>query len=295
MNAVMNTKNERVSVQLNTLISLEQPASTLTLQQSTLLKQSGGFVSRFKGLGMEFDETRLYQAGDDIRCIDWHVTARTAKTYTKKFREERERPIFISVDQRRAMFFATRGVFKSVQAAKIAALLAWKAQLQGDQLGGQLLTDAYCQELKPQNGKQGVLRFFNILVKPPPVNKNFSLNDAIARLMQHARPSSLVYIISDFRGLNGNTENHLAKLSRHCEVVLIQVYDQLECQLPTQGCYRFTDGQDDIIIDTANKKQTTQYQQRYRKHLNCLTQIAKKSRISMIQCSTAENPIEVLR
>ncbi|HIF54117.1 MAG: DUF58 domain-containing protein [Methylococcales bacterium] len=297
MKAVNNTTNELISVNLNTLLHMAKSAAMLKLHPSTIRsKQSGGFVSAFKGRGMEFDEARLYQPGDDIRCIDWRVTARTGKTHTKIFREERERPVFISVDHRPAMFFATRGVFKSVQAAKIAALLAWKAQLQGDRLGGQLLTDSSCQELKPQNGRHGVLRFFNALVKPqPPANKQFTLNDAIARLVQHARPGSLVYIISDFRGFDEHTENHLAKLSRHCDVVLIQIHDPLESQLPGKGRYRFTDGHSDTVIDTVDKTQTQHYQQRYLDRLNSLLEFVNKTGISIIQCSTTEDPFEVLR
>ncbi len=297
MKAVTNTESELISVKLNTLIGLAKPAAILNLHQSTIRsKQSGGFVSRFKGRGMEFDESRLYQAGDDIRSIDWKVTARTGKTHTKIFREERERPIFISVDHRPSMFFATRGVFKSVQAAKIAALLAWKAQLQGDRLGGQLLTESYCQELKPQNGKHAVLRFFNALVKHnKKSDKQYTLNDAIARLVQHARPGSLVYIISDFRGFNDKTENHLAKLSRHCEVVLIQIYDPLESQLPKKGRYRFTNGQSDTVIDSADSARIQQYQQRYLDRLNRLLHIVKKNGIGIMHCSTAQDPIEVLR
>lgn len=292
-----NTESELVSVNLNTLIGLAKSASTIKLQQSNIRsKQHGGFVSRFKGRGMEFDQSRLYQAGDDIRCIDWRVTARTGKTHSKIFREERERPVFISVDNRPSMFFATRGVFKSVQAAKIAALLAWKAQLQGDRLGGQLLTEFSCQEIKPQNGKHAVLRFFNTLVKKSKLTaKQFTLDQAIARLVQHARPGSLVYIISDFRGLNQATENHLAKLSSHCEVVLIQVYDPIESQLPKKGRYRFIDKNSDIVIDTADTHCVDKYQKRYQQRLEYLLKVVKKCGIGIIHCGTDDDPIEVLR
>ena len=196
-----DTHNNLVSVQLKTLVDLAKPASLLNLHHSPKRsKQSGAYVSRFKGRGMEFDEARLYQPGDDIRSIDWRVTARTGKTHTKVFREERERPVFISVDNRPSMHFATRGVFKSVQAAKIAALLAWTAQQKGDRIGGQIFSNTHCQEIKPQNGKHGVLRFFNALTKQSSTTAlEMSLDHALARLVQHARPGSLVYVISDFR------------------------------------------------------------------------------------------------
>ncbi|MGZ5026261.1 MAG: DUF58 domain-containing protein, partial [Methylobacter sp.] len=220
---------ELVSVSLKTLIDLAGPAAGLNLKHSAIRAgQSGGYLSRFKGRGMEFEEARTYQPGDDIRSIDWRVTARTGETHTKVFREERERPVFISVDDRPAMHFATRGVFKSVLAAKLAGLLAWAAQHHGDRIGGQLFTDIVCRELKPQNGKHAVLRFLNAIVNRgglvTEAAPTITLEQVLARLMQHARPGSLVYIISDFRGINDQVETYLAKLSRHCEVVLIFVY-----------------------------------------------------------------------
>ncbi len=291
------TGNERVSINLTALVNLAKPAARLNLQRSTIRsKQSGSYVSRFKGRGMEFDEARLYQPGDDIRSIDWRVTARTGKTHTKVFREERERPVFISVDNRSTMQFATRGVFKSVQAAKIAALLAWTAQHQGDRMGGQLFTESHCQELKPQNGKHGVLRFFNALVKPRQLTEQeMTLEHVFSRLLQHTRPGSLVYIISDFRGLNQKAENHLAKLARHCEVNLIHIYDPLESHLPAKGRYRFTDDLRDAVVDTGDKKCNLSYQQHYQQRLDHLKQTAKKTGLAFLQCSTAEDPLEVLR
>ena len=124
--------SERVFISLKTLINLAKPAASFNLKRHSIRAQtSGGYLSHFKSRGMEFQEVRAYQAGDDIRNIDWHVTARTGKVQTKVFREERERPVFISVDNRLTMHFATRGVFKSVLAAKLAGLLAWAAQHQG--------------------------------------------------------------------------------------------------------------------------------------------------------------------
>jgi len=289
--------NELVSVSLKALIDLAKPASSLNLQHSQKRsRQSGGYVSRFKGRGMEFDEARLYQPGDDIRTIDWRVTARTGKTHTKVFREERERPVFISVDNRLTMHFATRGVFKSVLAAKLAGLLAWAAEYQGDRIGGQLFSEHECHELKPQNGRHAVLRFLNALVKPHnPLNKAFTLDQVLARLTQHARPGSLVYIISDFRVINDQAETHIAKLSQHCEVVLIFIYDPLESNLPTKGRYRFTDDERDVVFDSSDQQRLLSYQQRFTQRLQRLELLAKKRGLAFIQCSTVEDPVDCLR
>ena len=292
-----NSANESVSVSLKTLIDLAKPAAGLNLHHAQFRSsQSGNYVSRFKGRGMEFDEARLYQPGDDIRTIDWRVTARTGKTHTKVFREERERPVFISVDNRLAMHFATRGVFKSVLAAKLGGLLAWAAESHGDRIGGQLFSEHECRELKPQNGRHAVLRFLNALVKPQDTaGKEFTLDQVLARLNQHARPGSLVYIISDFRGINDQAETHIAKLSEHCEVVLIFIYDPLESSLPSKGRYRFTDDERDVVIDTGDQQRLLTYHQRFAQRLQRLELLAKKRGLVFIQCSTVENPIECLR
>jgi len=288
---------ERITVSLKNLIDLAKPAATLSLHHKLFrARQSGSYVSRFKGRGMEFDETRLYQAGDDIRSIDWRVTARTGKPHTKLFREERERPVFISVDQRSTMQFATRGVFKSVLAAKLAGLLAWAAQHHSDRIGGQLFSDLDCSELKPQNGKQAVLQFLNTLVKPAGKGLNpVTLEHVLARLAQHARPGSLVYIISDFRGFNDKAETHLAKLSQHCDVVLIFVYDPLESSLPVKGRYRFTNNERDVVIDSSDEQRVLMYQQRFAARQRRLEQLAKKKGLVFIQCSTAADPVQCLR
>lgn len=290
--------NELIEVNLKTLIGLSIPAAGLALRHQTIRSgNSGGYVSRFKGRGMEFDEARLYQPGDDTRTIDWRVTARTGKAHTKIFREERERPIFISVDNRSAMHFATRGVFKSVLAAKLAGLLAWTSEYHGDRIGGQIFSDKVCRELKPQNGRHGVLRFLNALVKQEAdlPGSAFALDHALARLIQHARPGSLVYIISDFRGINDEAETHLAKLSQHCDVVLIFIYDALERNLPEKGRYRFTDEARDVVIDTGDQQRLSAYRQRFIQRLQRLEKIATKMNVALMQCSTTDDPVLRLR
>jgi uncharacterized protein (DUF58 family) len=291
--------SERVFISLKTLIDLAKPAAGLNLKRRSIhAQQSGGYLSPIKGRGMEFEESRIYQAGDDIRSIDWRVTARTGKTHTKVFREERERPVFISVDNRPAMHFATRGVFKSVLAAKLAGLLAWAAQHQGDRIGGQLFSELACCELKPQNGRHAVLRFLNMLVREDDVNKattSMTFEHVLARLTQHAHPGSLVYIISDFRGINDAAELHLAKLAQHCQVVLIFVYDALESHLPTKGRYRFTDGTQDVVIDTSDTQRVETYHQHFEQRLQRLQQLAKKRGLTFIQCSTIDDPMQCLR
>jgi uncharacterized protein (DUF58 family) len=245
---------------------------------------------------MEFDEARLYQPGDDIRAIDWRVTARRGKTHTKIYREERERPVLISVDCRPSMDFASRGCFKSVQAAKMAALLAWRAEQHGDRIGGQVFSEQGFQELKPQAGKQAVLHFLNALVSPRYAKQEpLTLEQVVSRLAKHAGHGSLIYLISDFRGLSAKAEMQLSKLARHSEVVLIHIYDPLESQLPNRGRYRFTDGLRDITVDTADKRQVNDYQQQFQQRQALLQKLSRKWQLKLIECQTTDNLLEVIR
>ena len=305
--ATNQLRNELVSVSLKTLIDLAKQATRINLHHAqNRSQQSGGYVSPFKGRGMEFDETRLYQPGDDIRSIDWRVTARTGKTHTKVFREERERPVFISVDDRLTMQFATRGVFKSVLAAKLAGLLAWAAEYHGDRIGGQIFSELECRELKPQNGRHAVLRFLSAIVGKTNLTSSvnelgttalpkITLEQVLARLAQHARPGSLVYVISDFRGINEQTETYLAKLAQHCEVVLIFIYDPLESSLPTKGRYRFTNNERDVVIDTSDEQRLKNFQQLFTLRLHRIESLAKKRGLTFIKCSTSEDPLQCLK
>ena len=296
MTTKAHAANDRLAISLTTLLGLAQPATSLQRQRRQInAQQSGQYLSPQKGRGMTFDETRLYQAGDDVRRIDWRVTARTDKPHSKVFKEERETPLFIAVDYRATMQFATRGVFKSVQAAKLAGLLAWSALQQGDRVGGQIFSDEGCQELKPQTGKPALLRFFNALVNPQLIASTSGLEHSLTRLRHHARPGSQVFILSDFRGLSTNAEQHLAQLSRHCDVVLIQIFDPLEAQLPSKGRYRFTDSLRDLLIDSADKQRLADYQKRFQQRQEHLKQLCRKLRISWLSCSTAEEVDGVLR
>ena len=266
-----NTNDDSpVKVSLPGLLRLAQAGEHLALHHSRIrAAQSGGKLSPFRGRGMEFDESRPYQPGDDIRSLDWKVTARTGKTYTKLFREERERPVLLWLDLRQNMFFATRGVFKAVLAAKAAAVLGWNAASHRDRLGGLIFSEAQHQEIKPSGGKSGALRFLQTLTdhsawetssKPGENiqhNPEDSLLQACTRLHNVARPGSLVFLLSDFRGLTERHPAYLSQIAKHNDVILIYVHDPLELQLPPAGVYRVSDGQRELQIDTSSSHSAT--------------------------------------
>jgi uncharacterized protein (DUF58 family) len=268
---VVNDNNEGVIyIGQSSLIGLQSDAALLKSKPAQIRSgMNGQYLSRFKGRGMEFDESRPYQPGDDIRNMDWRVTARTSKAHSKVFREERERPVLLWVDFRASMFFATRVCFKSVLAAKLAALLAWKATQQGDRLGALLFNETRHLELRPGRGKKAVLRLIKHIAdftRKHSVAEGASLQNerhALNRLAQVTRPGSLIYLISDFRNLPSQLESTLSRLALHNEVVLLHVHDPLENSLPSSGSYRVTDGEDEAVINASDDKVKQVYQRRF--------------------------------
>lgn len=158
-------KTNGIALSIEELLQYQSKASLINLSanRNQSSKMSGNYLARSKGRGMEFDEVRHYQTGDDIRTIDWRVTARTGKTHTKLFREEIERPVLIATDLSSNMHFGSKLLFKSVQAAHVAALVAWHAKGRGDRLGGIVFNEHRHLECKPRSRKQGVLHYLHNL------------------------------------------------------------------------------------------------------------------------------------
>jgi len=263
---------------------------------------AGGHLSAFRGRGMEYHESRPYQPGDDIRSIDWRVTARSGQTHTKVYREERERPVLLWLDLSRSMFFGTRVCFKSVLASKLAALLAWSSVLHGDRVGYLVFSEQQHIEFRPTRGKRAVLQFIQQLAAHPAwemedsgVGEQQPGLHALMRLRQVTRPGSLLVLLSDFRFLNGDCRGQLAELARHNDVVMIHTYDPLEQVLPPPGRYRITDGASSVAIDTANPEVRAQYQQRYAEQQQELKQLCNDLGLFQLDIATDGDMIAELR
>ncbi|MEW6273167.1 MAG: DUF58 domain-containing protein, partial [Thermodesulfobacteriota bacterium] len=215
-------------------------------------QHAGAHASAFRGRGMEFDETRAYQPGDDVRAIDWRVTARTGRVHTKLFHEERERPVLLLVDQRPHMRFGTRDAFKSVVAARSAAAIAWSARDGGDRVGALLLSDAPLRDsiIAPQRSRARLLHLLRKLSdatsRTPAVagsEQPPSLADALSSLARSSRPGTLLHLISDFADLDEAACRELARLARGRAVACVMVYDALEAALPSASGLRVSDGE----------------------------------------------------
>ncbi len=295
--------NPATRVSHDELIALHQQARKLNpgRKQAALAQLSGNHASRFRGRGMDYQESRFYQPGDDIRSMDWRVTARTGRPHTKLYQEERERPVVVCVDLNPGMFFASHGALKSVVAAHAAALIGWATVIHGDRIGA-LLFNGDHHELPPRGGKHGVLRLIRQLVaqsdplenlKQPPHPQG--LNGALARLRRVSRPGSLIFLLSDFYGIDDETGNHLMRLRQHNDVVAIQLVDALELGPPPPARYGISDGQHTGMLDTRSVTAQKTYHDFFSLHHQTVRDLMHSRAIPLLQLSTGDDVASILR
>ncbi|WP_019605134.1 DUF58 domain-containing protein [Teredinibacter turnerae] len=257
-----NGQSAGAYVSVDDLLQLRYLSRDLTLENRKKSSAAGDGDSRthFRGRGMEFAEVRPYQPGDDIRNIDWRVTARTTETFTKLFQEERERPVFIVVDQRSPMFFGSVNVFKSVYAAQIAGVIAWVAMQSNDRIGALLFADDQQKDLRARRGKHAVLALLNQLqdfnhrlTSPQPRAATTQSHEIFTDIRRVAKPGSAVFVISDCHDFDASCEKPLAQLARHTDVTLFQVFDPLEAALPTASQLAVSNGEDRLGITPSSQ------------------------------------------
>ena len=205
--------------------------------------------------------------GDDVRTIDWRVTARTQTPHTKLFQEEKERPVLILADQCAGMFFGSRVRFKSVAAAEAAALVAWLHLREGDRVGGIVFSDTGHREVRPRRSKHSVLRFVHELHDfNQALNRECThggsqpLTEALSNVRRVARHGCAVYLITDFRNLDDQGLLHLRQIARHNDIVGIQVFDPMERELPAPSTYTISDGNQRVRIDAARAANRNRYE-----------------------------------
>lgn len=292
---------------LGAYASLEQLASYQNLARSLSLKRnqraiahlSGQYKSPSRGRGMEFEDVRLYQPGDDIRSIDWRVTARTGDTHTKQFREEREQPVLIALDQRQSLFFGSQQTMKSVLACDLAAYIAWASLARGDKVGGVVFNENEHLNTKPSSQRKTVLRFLQSCVdanqKLGQTSHSSQMNwsQLLQELKQQARPGTQLYLISDFYGLNSQHSADLYQLTQRCQLTAFMVFDPLEQALPQQGQLPVFSSQGRRLIHA--KKQQQAWQHSFETRQNELKQVFTEVGASFLPISTAQQPLDFLQ
>jgi uncharacterized protein (DUF58 family) len=260
---------------------------------------AGPNASRLCGPGLEFAEVRAYQPGDDVRAIDWRVTARTGRTHSKLFEAERERPVWFVVDLGASMQFATRGVFKSVAAARAAALLAWRAHRDTERIGGIVTSPGVSVELPPGRTRGHLLRLLGALATATHVPYEVTGEPALLReigwLRERARSGSRVVVVSDFYGLDDALAGQLAALATRCELMLVWIYDPLEAEAPPPGRYRVTDGtRSETLVAKRSRSWRKAYAAAFRKRERQIRKLASRQRISLVSLRTDEPATAVL-
>ncbi|MDO6745731.1 DUF58 domain-containing protein [Gilvimarinus sp. 1_MG-2023] len=264
--------------------------------------QAGRFRTRFRGRGVDFEEVRLYQPGDDIRSIDWRVTARTQVPHTKLYSEERERPVYLLCDQRSPMFFGSVQHFKSTLACHLASCIGWAALGAGDRVGSLVFGDQDFRDSRPKRSKHAVLQLIRLLeqynhqLHSPIANSNsLSLAQMLSDTQRIAKPGAALFVISDFNDLDNAAEKQLFQLSRHLDISLIHTHDPLEQQLIGNSALAVTNGTDKQLLPVNQKRFQSEYALMAADKQQQLRDTCTRLQIELIPVSTADDYATVLR
>ncbi len=264
---------------------------------------SGRHASKVRGRGLNFEEIRGYLPGDDVRSIDWKVTARTGKPHVRVFTEERDRPAYLVVDQRLAMFYGTRQNMKSVTAAELAAAGAWRVFNAGDRIGATVFDDTDVIEVRPHRSQRTVLQILHALVEK---NQNLRADSAIPpnpsmfnrvlqRVAQTASHDFLVVIISDFDGADEDSTRMVSKLAQHNDVLLIPVFDPSATEIFQAGKLVVSSGELQIELDlgqASTRRRITEFADR---RLKSVLAWQEKLGVPVIPVSTEGDSLEQVR
>ncbi len=281
---------------LDDLLELRHRARTLGLASHHLVNStfSGLYASVFRGTGLDFEEVRQYQEGDDIRNMDWKVTARTNVPHMKVFREERERSVLLCIDKSPHMSFGTRGTFKSVQAARAAALLGWAANSLNDRVGGLLYGDAATgqQHFRSTKDRRALWRLLHALSRPGAEEPSVGdpLSAALKRAEQTSNIGSLVFVIGDFNRDIGTLEQGLGRICQRHTVALLPVDDPADRELPSMGRVVFHDPRGNRIeVDTDDPKGRAVYSETWHSRRRLLKAVANRLGLLFIPLQTNED------
>ncbi|MBS3803723.1 MAG: DUF58 domain-containing protein [Oleiphilaceae bacterium] len=311
MPAIHATQHDepRIRIDLPGLIHLQADARALRLPgaKQVRTRQMGQQASPRRGRGMAFAEVRLYQPGDDIRSIDWRVTARRQSPHTKLYEEERERPVLLICDLGPSLFFGSQGAYKQVRCAQLAGIIAWLGLWAGDQIGGLVFSGPNISLLRPARRKKNVLQLLDALARfqhdpnakntPAAIadNDQSPIDSALREARRVAHTGSRIFVISDFLALTDNTAGLLGALARHNNVSALRVVDPLELNLPGRGRFAVAGPEGPIWFDGSNPRFQRAFQDRVRAHEQALENCFRKSGVNHHTVSTADNPGQSLR
>jgi len=281
---------------LDDLLELRHQAHTLGVSSHHLVNSTfaGLYASVFRGAGVNFEEVREYREGDDIRYMDWKVTARINEPHLKVFREERERSVVLCVDRGPHMAFGTRGTFKGVQAARAAALIGWAASRLQDRVGGMAFGDPRqgLQHFRPARGRRALWQLLRTLTLPGSAASASidCLAGALKRASRGLPTGSLIFVIADLNREARNLESVLGNLRQRSSVVLIPVDDPADREIPAMGpiSFRGSDGRL-IEIDTDDSQAQTAYREAWEQRRKTLSALANRLNIILMPIHTEQD------
>ena len=297
--ATAELSHDGVSISLAQLLKLRFYANQLgfSSQLSVSSLRTGEQTSRLLGRGLDFAQARPYQAGDDLRHMDWRIMARTGKPYTKEYEAARERPTYFYVDLSESMFFATRTAYKSVTAQILTALMAFSVLQQGDSVGALCAYENKLQHFPLASRSNALLPLFKFLsaTQAERATPQSLLPSALQQLRRVAGAGSLLVLISDFSELDAHSEQQIKRLFKFHQVIAIHVYDPIEKALPQGTVFPVTDGQAMQALDTTQTAFVQAYQQQYAAKRQRLLQLFSSANALYIECATNDNPITLLK
>ncbi len=288
-----------VAPNLTELTGLAAAARLLPLRPPfrAVTEQSGPHQSRFRGRGLEFSELREYQVGDDLKDIDWRSTARTGRAHIRCYQAERERTLWLIVDQRARMQFGSRQCFKSVAAARCAALLGWAGVASGDRIGGIVLRDHALQEFRPRRARATLLQLFGSLCGP--VNDDGENPRTLAEALDHSatllRPGALIFLISDLGDLDQGALPALRRLQQRHDLIAVRITDELDHRLPPPGWYSYLTPSGRLRVHTGDTQVRLDFQARVAAREEQLQDMGRQTRLPLIDLRTHQEPLAVLR
>lgn len=256
---------------------------------------SGEYQSAFKGRGMSFSEVRAYQYGDDVRNIDWNVTARTGEPYIKTFEEERELTVMLLVDISRSNFFGTVTQMKNELITEICAVLAFSATTNNDKVGLLLFSDRIEKYIPPKKGKSHILRIIRELLETEPEGKGTDLGVALDYFNNMVKKRSICFLLSDF--LTTGYERALAVAARRHDLIGMHLYDPRERELPDMGLVFARDAESgqSSWLDTGSKRIRQRYADRYEAQQAYFRDAFRKSRADVMSIETTQDYVREMR
>ncbi len=294
-----------VYVSLAQLMALEFKARDLSFlarqPQGSIL--AGNHASRLRGRGLNFDELRRYQPGDDLRHLDWRASLRTGKPVVRTFTEERDRPALLVVDQRMSMFFGSQRSFKSAVAAELAALAAWMVFHAGDRVGGLVFNDQRIDSIAPLRSRKRVEALLSRIAEQNRAlnagNRDAEDEDQLDKVLQRclalAGHDHLICIVSDFAGAGERTLQLMRQLSAHNDVIALQVYDPLAMKLPNNGRLLVTQGELQVELAIEKRNVHQPLGDFLSGRLQDVATLLRRSQVPLMMISTAEEAHAQLR